>query len=421
MVDDRDLDAFRPDDKASDEDFASLLDAGFAGPFRHLSVGDRVQATIVGLGTDAILLDVGQRSEAAMARDEFTPEELVEMRIGDVVEAYVSSVTRGIRLSRGMRGRSLDLEALSEAASAGIPVEGRVTGENKGGYDVDLPGARGFVPHSQIEAGMRLPPSEYVGRTLRFKVLEVRGRDVVLSRAALQREEQAVERDKLMAELREGQVRSAVVVKHEPFGVFVDLGAGVNALVPRSEVSWSRSDDPATLLPLGQQVSVVILRVETRDGRPRVSASLRQIGESPWTSMGDAFAVGRTVRGKVTRLAAFGAFLELAPGIEGLLHVSEMSAEKRVRAPGDLVKPGDELDVSILASDPDQRRISLSLKALAVKEDDVDAATRARYMDARPAAPTRPAPEAPAGESAMALALRRARERAEAKAAKDRR
>jgi len=166
-------------------------------------------------------------------------------------------------------------------------------------------------------------------------------------------------------------------------------------------------------------VSVMILRVEMRDGRPRVSASLRQIGESPWSSMGDAFAVGRTVRGKVTRLTAFGAFLELAPGIEGLLHISEMSAEKRVRAPGDVVKAGDELDVSILASDPEQRRISLSLKALATKEDDVDAATRARYMDARRSAPAA-APEGPTGESVMALALRKAREKAEAKARKGR-
>lgn len=416
MADDKDLEAFRPDSPAEEEDFAALLDAGFAGPFRQLSIGDRVQGTIVGMGADSILLDVGQRSEGAIARDEFTPEELVEMRVGDVLDVYVAQTARGIRLSRGMRGRSLDLESLAEAAATGIPVEGRVTGENKGGYDVDLPGARGFVPHSQIEAGMRLLPAEYVGRTLRFKVLEVRGRDVVLSRAALQREEQAVERREMMAQLREGQVRSAVVVKHEAFGVFVDLGAGVNALVPRSEVSWSRADDPAALLPVGRQVSVMILRVEMRDGRPRVSASLRRMDEDPWTSSGGEFAVGRTVRGRVTRLMAFGAFLELAPGIEGLLHVSEMSADKRIRAPGDVVKVGDEMDVAIVSADLDQRRVGLSLKALSTREDDVDAATRSRYMDDR-SGPA-PATAAPFGESAMALALRRARERAEAKARK---
>ena len=416
MADEKDLETFRPETPAEEEDFAALLDAGFSGPFKQLSVGDRVQATIVGMGADSILLDVGQRSEGAMARDEFTPDELVKMQIGDVVDVYVAQVARGIRLSRGMRGRSLDLESLAEAAAAGIPVEGRVTGENKGGYDVELPGARGFVPHSQIEAGMRLAPAEYVGRTLRFKVLEVRGRDVVLSRAALQREEQAVEREEMMAQLREGQVRSAVVVKHESFGVFVDLGAGVNALVPRSEVSWSRTEDPEALLPVGRQVSVMILRVEMRDGRPRVSASLRRMDEDPWTSAGGEWSVGRTVRGRVTRLMAFGAFLELAPGIEGLLHVSEMSADKRVRAPGDVVKIGDELDVAIVSADLDQRRIGLSLKALSTREDDVDAATRSRYMDGRPgASATTPAP---AGESAMALALRRARERAEAKARK---
>ena len=120
-----------------------------------------------------------------------------------------------------------------------------------------------------------------------------------------------------MAELKDGQIRSATVIKHEDFGAFVDLGGGVNALIPRSEISWTRGDDPTQLLPVGQTVSVMITRVETRDGRPRVSASLRQLAEDPWNSVTDEFAVGRTVKGKVVRMMPFGAFLELAPGVEG--------------------------------------------------------------------------------------------------------
>ncbi len=399
----KDLEGFRPEENMETEDFATLLDSGFSGPFRYLSVGDRIQATIVGIGNDSLLMDVGQRSEGSIPTDEFTEDELMDLRIGDVLEVYVAQVTRGIRLSRGMRGRSLDLEALKDAAKAGIPVEGKVSGENKGGYEVDLPGARGFVPHSQIDIGVRQQPSEYIGKTFKFRILEIKGKDVVLSRAALLKEEQAAQRDQLMAELKDGQIRSATVIKHEDFGAFVDLGGGVNALIPRSEISWTRGDDPTQLLPVGQTVSVMITRVETRDGRPRVSASLRQLAEDPWNSVTDEFAVGRTVKGKVVRMMPFGAFLELAPGVEGLLHISEMSAEKRLRSPGELLKLGDEVDVSVTVFDPAQRKISLSMKALAVKEDDIDVATRARYM---------PSSKQPAGETVLAMALRLAQEKA---------
>ena len=239
-----------------------MLDSGFSGPVRYLSVGDRIQATIVGIGNDSLLMDVGQRSEGSIPTDEFTEDELMDLRIGDVLEVYVAQVTRGIRLSRGIRGRSLDLEALKDAAKAGIPVEGKVSGENKGGYEVDLPGARGFVPHSQIDIGVRQQPSEYIGKTFKFRILEIKGKDVVLSRAALLKEEQAAQRDQLMAELKDGQIRSATVIKHEDFGAFVDLGGGVNALIPRSEISWTRGDDPTQLLPVGQTVSVMITRVK---------------------------------------------------------------------------------------------------------------------------------------------------------------
>lgn len=397
------------------EDFEALLNQSFGKGFAFLTPGDRITGRVVGLGQGSLLVDVGQRCEGVVLREEFTDEELAGMQIGDPVEVYVVRVTgTGAVLSRAMKARGMDLEAFQEAARSGVPVEGKVEAENKGGYSVELSGgAKGFVPHSQIEYGFgpRKAPAEHVGQTYQFRVLEVRGRDVILSRAALQREQVEAEREKILAGLREGLLVQAPVVKTESFGVFVDLGGGVNALVPMSELSWSRSDEVKAGLKPGDVLTVKILRVETKDGRPRISASLKQAGENPWTAAADELVEGRTVRGRVTRLVAFGAFVEVLPGIEGLLHVSEM-AVGRVRGPGDVVKPGQEVEVMITSVDRNARRVGLSLKALEVAKDAIPAETLARFQ--APPSGTRAAEET-RGMTAFELAMKRAEERARIK------
>lgn len=407
-----------PKDDGDPNEFAALLEQNLPKPFVRYSPGDVVKARIVELGKTALLLDVGQRAEGSVDIAEFSPEELAALQLGDVIECKVVRLSAsGIVLSRGLKTRNLDLEALAEASRNGIPVEGKVGATNKGGFTVDLPGsARGFVPFSQMDFG-RLPPETYLNNTYRFKVLEVRGRDVVLSRTALLREEQAVERERLLSELTEGEFRRVRVLKHETFGIFVDLGAGgLNALVPASEVSWVR--DESALPPIGTDVTVKIMRVDLTGERPRISASLRQAGENPWDGLSERLVVGGTVRGRVTRLTPYGAFVDVGGGIEGLLHVSEITGKARIRSAGDVLKPGQEVTVSVLSVDPAARRVSLSLKALEAREEDVDAEAQARMRvetSGRGAETRRwtPAaePAATPAPTAFAEALRRAAER----------
>jgi len=227
-------------------------------------------------------------------------------------------------------------------------------------------------------------------------VTDVRGRDIVLSRIDLLREEQAAARAELLAGLDEGQILEATVVRAERFGVFVDLGAGVHALIPRSELSWSREDSARPALPPGTAVTVRLLEVDLEGDRPRISASLKQVGEDPWRTAAALFAPGRTLIGRVTRVAAFGAFVELTPGIEGLVHVSAMGGGRRVTHPSEVVRPGQEVEVAILAVDPDAHRISLSMDP--VEGAALDDAQRAKLA----------APEPTGGGGALADALKRA-------------
>ena len=403
-------------------DFQRMLDETMPKEFTRYSPGDVVQARIVELGKTARLLNVGQRAEGSIGLEAFTPEELQSLGLGDVVECRVVRFSAaGVVLSRVLKTRNLDLESLVEASRSGIPIEGTVGGTNKGGFTIDLPGqARGFVPFSQMDFA-RLPPETYVGQRFRFRVLEVRGRDVILSRTALLKEEQAAERERLLEEIEEGQLRTVQVVKHETFGIFVNLGGGLNALVPQSELSWTRGSEAPP--PVGSEITVKILRVEKGGERPRISASLRQAGDSPWDDAPDRLMVGSTVRGKVTRLTTYGAFVAVAGGIEGLLHISEMTGKKHLRSAGELLKPGQEIEVSVLAVDPVARRVSLSLKALEAKEEEVDPEVRARFVveggegrDRRYAPVPSPAAPASPATTALAEALRRAQER---KASKD--
>lgn len=394
------------------EDFGKLLEeGGFAKGFVRLEPGEKISGRVVSLEGKTVLVDVGQRSEGWIPKEEFKAEELERLRPGDTLEAYVVRAGGAPRLARAMGMRSLDLDALIEAARTGVPVEGKVSGENKGGFQVDLPGLRGFVPFSQMDAGLRPPPSEHIGKTYRFRVLEVRGKDVVLSRAALLREEQAAQRAEVLAKLEEGQVLRVAVVKVETFGLFVDVGAGLHALVPRSEVSWGRSDEARSGIQAGDQVTVKVIRVERGGEKPRVTVSIREAGDDPWALVPERFPVGTTARGRVTRLAQFGAFVELSPGIEGLLHVSEMSATRHVRTPGEVARQGDELTVSVTAVDTAARRISLSMKVLEVAADEPDPDTKARFMAPQRGSTQAAASQKGGGETAFAIALRRMQEK----------
>jgi ribosomal protein S1 len=284
--------------------------------------------------------------------------------------------------------RGAAVEADWSSVVPGMVVEARVTETNKGGLTVNVNGIRGFLPISQVDLYRVEHPEEYVNQRLLCLVTEVnpQERNLVVSRRALLEKEREEKREKLWQELAEGQVREGIIRSVQPFGAFVDLG-GVDGLVHISEMSWQRVKDPAEVVQPGQKVKVVILKLD-RDKR-KISLGMKQLAASPWDNVEEKYPQGGTVTGKVTRLVQFGAFVELEPGVEGLIHVSEL-APQRVWRVSDFVQPGQEVQVVVLRVDPAQRRLSLSLKAALPKEPEIR--EEEEVEEAPPFKPPRPHP-----------------------------
>jgi small subunit ribosomal protein S1 len=272
------------------------------------------------------------------------------------------------------------------SVAEGMIVEARVTETNKGGLTVDVNGIRGFMPISQIDLYRVEQPEQFVNQRLRCLVVEVKPdeRNLVVSRRALLEKEREESREKLWQELAEGQIRSGVVRSVRDFGAFVDLG-GADGLLHISEMSWTRLKDANEVVKPGQTIKVVVLKID-RDRR-KLSLGLKQLLPSPWDNIEEKYKPGTVVKGKVTRLMDFGAFVELEPAVEGLVHVSELSPQ-RVRRVSDVVKPDQEVQVMVLSVDPAQRRISLSLKAALPKEaEEPTAAEEEEPVEVKPRRP----------------------------------
>ena len=252
------------------------------------------------------------------------------------------------------------------SVTVGQTVEARVTGVNKGGLSVEINGIRGFMPISQIDLYRVENAEPYVNQRLLCLVTEVnpQERNLIVSRRDLLEREREEKREKLWQELAEGQVREGVVRSVRDFGAFVDIG-GADGLLHVSEMSWARVQDPASVVQPGQPIKVVVLKVDKE--KRKISLGLKQLLASPWDKFEEKYQIGSIVPGKVTKLMEFGAFVELEPGIEGLIHISEL-APQRVRRVGDIVQVGQEVQVMILNIDPEQKRISLSLKAAIPEE-----------------------------------------------------
>ena len=269
-------------------------------------------------------------------------------------------------------------------SATGLPVEGMITGVNKGGVEVDIAGVRAFCPLSQLELRPVADPAAYVGRRLEFRVMrheeDRRGTNVVLSRRALLEEEARGRAAETRGKVVVGAVLPGVVTAIKDFGAFVDVG-GIEGLLPASEISFDRGVRPAVVLGVGQPVTVQVMRVEKRDDARRpeqVSFSLKALERDPWQDAAGQFAAGTVVRGLVTRAEPYGAFVQLAPGVEGLVHISELSAARPLRHAREAVKPGDTLEVAVLAFEPEQRRISLGLASREQGVDDEGRAAAAR-------------------------------------------
>src|SRR6516162_3682264 len=252
------------------------------------------------------------------------------------------------------------------SVSVGMIVEARVTATNKGGLSVDVNGIRGFMPISQIDIYRVENAEQYVNQRLLCRVVEVNPeeRNLVVSRRDLLEKEREDQREKFWQEVAEGQIRQGIVRSVKPFGAFVDLG-GADGLLHVSEMSWTRVADANQVVQLGQSVKIIVLKVDRE--RRKISLGMKQLAPSPWDHVAENYPAGKVVSGKVTRLAEFGAFVELEPAVEGLIHISELSPQ-RVRRVKDIVQDGQEVQVMILNVDAGQRRISLSLKAAQTKE-----------------------------------------------------
>lgn len=281
--------------------------------------------------------------------------------IGSEVEFTIEGYDKANGLLLLSRRGALAVDVDWSTVSEGMVVEGRVTETNKGGLTVEVNGIRGFMPISQIELFRVEDLDQYVNQKLKGLVTEANPeeRNLVVSRRALLEKERELERERLLSELEEGQTRTGTVRNVKPFGVFVDLG-GVDGMVPVSEMSWARVRDPSDLVSIGQKVQVKVLRIDP-DTR-KISLSLRQLEASPWDNINDKYFIGQTLTGKVTRTADYGAFVELEPGVEGLIHISEISTQ-RVHRVRDAVKEDQEVTVQVVSVDATQRRIGLSMKA----------------------------------------------------------
>jgi small subunit ribosomal protein S1 len=422
-----------PDDERPSDDFARAL-AEFEraarpaqaarGASSDLTVGSRVKGRIISIGPEHVLIDHGGRSEAVAETRHFRADDgTLRVTEGQEVELFVVTADDQVMLAPSVRADAHAAQRqLREAKAGGIPVTGRVTGLNSGGLQVELGGARGFCPMSQVESGFCADASVYVGRTLEFLVTAVeegRGGAVLSRRALLKRAEEEAARQ-LLATLKPGDEREGRVTRLEAFGAFVDLG-GVEGMVHVSEIRHERTNHPQDALAPGDAVRVRVLRLESgRDGRPRIALSIRACAPDPWDTAPARFAVGARVTGTVARLADFGAFVTLAPGIDGLVHVSQV-ARGRVNHAREVLAAGQEVEAVVLSVDVAQRRIALSIReALGALPDEpapaarTTAASRPAPTPAAPAPPARPAPEEP---TTMALALRKAREAAARKAA----
>ena len=355
--------------EAGDESFAALLAASETNASRRrIAAGDMVRGRVVEVGALNAFVEIGGKCEAVMDINEFRDRQTGEIRvaIGDEIEATVSddgneSGTVVLKRAFGRSGRASG--ELEQALAHGIPVEGLVTGAHKGGFDVQIGSVRAFCPGSQIDR-RRGEPAEYVGQRLQFRVTRIDGggRNVVVSRRQLLEEEHAAQAASTWERLQPGATLSGTVTSVRDFGAFVDLG-GVEGLIHVSELGHGRPRHPSEVISPGQTVEVKVLKVEpaSESSRARIALSLRALEPDPWTTARERFPIGTTVRGRVRRLESYGAFVELANGIDGLVHVSKMALDRRVAHPKQVVNIGDEVEVTITTFDHEQRRIGLSM------------------------------------------------------------
>jgi small subunit ribosomal protein S1 len=347
----------------SREDFASMIEESFG--HGHLQEGSVVKGTVVGIEKDVAVIDVGLKTEGRVALREFAgPGRAAEIKVGDTVEVYLERIENALGeavLSRDKARREESWGKLEKAFQNNEKVQGIIFNQVKGGFTVDLDGAVAFLPRSQVDIRPIRDVSPLMNQPQPFQILKMDRRrgNIVVSRRTVLEETRAEQRHELVQNLEEGQVIDGAVKNITDYGAFVDLG-GIDGLLHVTDIAWRRVNHPSEVLNIGQQVKVKIIKINHETHR--ISLGMKQLLEDPWHGIEAKYPVSARFKGRVTNITDYGAFVELEPGIEGLIHVSEMSWTKKNVHPGKIVSTSQEVEVQVLEVDPVKRRISLGLK-----------------------------------------------------------
>jgi len=345
------------------EDFAKLIDESFGDG--HLQEGAVVKGTVVAIERDLAVIDVGLKTEGRVALREFAgPGRPADIKVGDTVEVYLERIENALGeavLSRDKARREESWGKLEKAFQNNEKVQGVIFNQVKGGFTVDLDGAVAFLPRSQVDIRPIRDVTPLMNNPQPFQILKMDRRrgNIVVSRRTVLEETRAEQRQELVQNLEEGQVIDGVVKNITDYGAFVDLG-GIDGLLHVTDIAWRRVNHPSEVLNIGQQVKVKIIKINHETHR--ISLGMKQLLDDPWQGIEAKYPVGARFKGRVTNITDYGAFVELEPGIEGLIHVSEMSWTKKNVHPGKIVSTSQEVEVQILEVDPVKRRISLGLK-----------------------------------------------------------
>lgn len=340
------------------------LEAQYADTFNQVNQGEIIEGTVVSINNKDVVLNVGFKSDGLVSLSEF--RDLPELKIGDKVDVFVESqedANGQLVLSRKRAKTQKSWEAINEALENDAIITGFVKSRTKGGLIVDIKGVEAFLPGSQIDIKPIRDYDIYVGKTMEFKVVKINHefKNVVVSHKVLIENDLENQKSEIVAKLEKGQVLEGTVKNITDFGVFIDLG-GVDGLLHITDISWGRIEHPKEVLALDQTINVVVLDFD--DEKKRIALGLKQLSEHPWESLDTALEVGSKVKGKIVTVADYGAFLEIIPGVEGLIHVSEMSWSQNLRSPQEFLKVGDEIEAQILTLDRDERKMSLGIKQL---------------------------------------------------------
>jgi len=356
---------------ADDKKFGNYNDADrekfekmYDGTFSSINKGEIISGTVVSINSKDVVLNIGFKSDGLVSVSEF--RDTPDLKIGDSVEVFVESqedANGQLVLSRKRAKTQKSWERINSALDNDEIITGFVKSRTKGGLIVDIMGVEAFLPGSQIDIKPIRDYDIYVGKTMEFKVVKINHefKNVVVSHKVLIEDDLENQKTEIVAKLEKGQVLEGTVKNITDFGVFIDLG-GVDGLLHITDISWGRIEHPREVLALDQKINVVVLDFD--DEKKRIALGLKQLTPHPWQSLDEKIVVGSKVKGKIVTVADYGAFLEIIPGVEGLIHVSEMSWSQNLRNPQEFLKVGDEIEAQVLTLDRDERKMSLGIKQL---------------------------------------------------------